>query len=65
MAAGHWIGRTESCANNYKGAAFMQSLSIAEHDLYANWDRGFDAAGNRVWGPANGGYVFRRLTAEP
>jgi hypothetical protein len=26
-----------------------------------NWDRGFDAHGNLVWGPAAGGYRFRRV----
>lgn len=61
VAAGHWSGRTESCANGYKGAVFMQSLSLATPDLYVNWDRGFDAAGKVVWGPEGGGYIFRRV----
>jgi hypothetical protein len=61
VSAGHWIGRTESCANGYKGAAFMRNLSTATRDAYVNWDRGFDAAGRRVWGPEAGGYVFRRV----
>jgi hypothetical protein len=61
VARGVWIGRTESCANTYKGAAWMQSLSVSSPDAYVNWDRGFDTAGNRVWGPEHGGYVFRRL----
>lgn len=60
VAAGHWTGRTESCANSYRGAAYMESRSLATADRYVNWDRGFDAAGSRVWGPADGGYIFVR-----
>lgn len=60
VAIGVFQGRTESCANTYKGAAWMQSLSVSTPEMYVNWDRGFDAAGNRVWGPEAGGYVFRR-----
>jgi hypothetical protein len=56
-----FIGRTESCANNWRGAVRLDSVSITSPDAYVNWDRGFDAAGNRVWGPANGGYEFRRV----
>ena len=61
VALGVWTGRTESCTNAYKGAAWMQSLSVTTHDAYINWDRGFDAAGTRVWGPAAGGYKFLRV----
>jgi hypothetical protein len=60
VAQGVYTGRTESCANAYKGAAWMQSLSVATRDMYVNWDRGFDAQGKRVWGPEAGGYVFLR-----
>lgn len=56
-----FIGRTESCANNWRGAVRLDSVSVTSPDAYVNWDRGFDAAGNRVWGPAHGGYEFRRL----
>jgi hypothetical protein len=45
VAEGVYTGRTESCANAYKGAAWMQSLSVATRDMYVNWDRGFDAQG--------------------
>ena len=65
ISAGRYIGRTESCANAYKGAASMQSVSITTPDEYVNWDRGFDAAGQRLWGPAAGGYIFRRIAVAP
>lgn len=61
VAIGVFTGRTESCANAFKGAAWMQSLSVTTADVYVNWDRGFDLAGNRVWGPEAGGYLFRRV----
>ena len=61
VALGVWTGRTESCTNAYKGAAWMQSLSVTTRDSYINWDRGFDAANARVWGPAAGGYKFLRV----
>lgn len=60
-ATGYYVGRTESCANAYKGAVRMESLSLATPELYVNWDRGFDAQGRQIWGPQRGGYVFRRM----
>lgn len=61
VAPGWFTGATESCANRYKGAAWMQSLSLVTGNTYVNWDRGFDLAGNRVWGPESGGYIFDRI----
>ena len=61
IATGHFTATTSGCANSYRGAVSMLSLAIITPDTYANWDRGFDAAGTRVWGPADGGYVFRRI----
>jgi hypothetical protein len=60
-AEGHYVGRVDQCRNSYKGAATMTSLAISAHDRYVNWDRGFDVAGNLVWGPAEGGYIFDRV----
>lgn len=60
VATGHWTARTEACANGYKGAVEMRSMSVQTETVYANWDRGFDANGARVWGPADGGYIFVR-----
>jgi len=58
VAEGHWTARTENCANSYKGAAEMRSVSVQTADTYANWDRGFSADGKHVWGPTDGGYIF-------
>jgi uncharacterized protein (DUF1330 family) len=61
------IGRFEGsttgndCRNTYKGASYAISQSALTADEMVNWDRGFNAAGELVWGPAAGGYRFRRV----
>jgi hypothetical protein len=55
-----WRSESERCPNAYKGAAYALSLGVTIEDRYANWDRGFTADGEQVWGPAAGGYVFIR-----
>jgi uncharacterized protein (DUF1330 family) len=52
------------CRNGYKGAAYALSRSVLTEDEMINWDRGFSAAGELVWGPAAGGYRFTRLGAD-
>ncbi len=49
------------CRNSYKGASYAISQSVLTADEMVNWDRGFDANGNLAWGPAAGGYRFRRV----
>ena len=61
IATGVFVGGTESCTNNFRGAVMMESRSVATRDAYVNWDRGFAADGTRVWGPAGGGYIFKRM----
>lgn len=60
--AGRFEGSTSGarCRNSYKGASYAISQSVLSTEEMVNWDRGFDAAGNLVWGPAAGGYRFRR-----
>lgn len=60
VATDHFTATTDRCSNSYRDAATMLSLAITTPDTFVNWDRGFDAAGRVVWGPADGGYVFRR-----
>ena len=52
------------CKNSYKGAAYAMSHSVLSEDEMVNWDRGFSAAGELVWGPAAGGYRFTRLDVD-
>jgi uncharacterized protein (DUF1330 family) len=61
--AGRFEGSTLGvrCRNSYKGASYAISQSVLTADEMVNWDRGFDANGNLAWGPAAGGYRFRRV----
>jgi uncharacterized protein (DUF1330 family) len=61
--AGRFEGSTSGarCRNSYKGATYAISQSVLTADEMVNWDRGFDASGNLAWGPAAGGYRFRRV----
>jgi hypothetical protein len=62
ISPGYWTGRTESCTNSYRGAAYMESRSISTPTGFINWDRGFSVGGEHVWGPRWGGYVFDRVS---
>lgn len=60
IAPGFWEGAA-NCPNGYKGGVRVDSRSIRTPDTYVNWDRGFDADCNHIWGPAGGGYIFKRM----
>ncbi len=53
------------CESSLQGAAYASSeASISPFGIIA-WDRGYDSAGNQVWGPTQGGYVFvKRLMRQ-
>lgn len=63
-------GRFESstngnlCKNAYKGASYALSRGTVAAEGMTNWDRGFNKQGELVWGPAHGGYQFRRVDAD-
>ncbi|NJD31880.1 MAG: hypothetical protein FIB04_08345 [Gammaproteobacteria bacterium] len=65
--AGRFEGGTvgDHCRNSYKGATYAISRVVLDADGMLNWDRGFDAAGNLMWGPANAGYELKRVTPLP
>jgi len=52
---------TQPCPNSWRGASTLRSQGVLNADGFTNWDRGFDADGRHVWGPASGGYEFRRM----
>jgi hypothetical protein len=60
--AGSTDGRL--CPSELRGAAHATSEAVIAESVMVSWDRGFDAAGNQVWGAAAGGYVFKKLS-EP
>ncbi|MCC5825048.1 CpcT/CpeT family chromophore lyase [Alkalimonas sp.] len=49
----------QQCRNSHRGASYMISQTQVSADGFVNWDRGFSANGDLVWGPAAGGYQFR------
>ena len=50
----------QDCQNRYRGASYLVSRSTTSAEGVDNWDRGFDANGEQVWGPISGPYRFRR-----
>lgn len=64
LARGYWEG-SANCPNTYKGSVRVDSRSLRTPGTWVNWDRGFDASGKHVWGPASGGYIFKRSSPVP
>lgn len=58
-----FVGATppEGCPANFRGATRVTNQIVLEADRMETWDRGFDAAGQQVWGAQDESYQFRRL----
>jgi hypothetical protein len=63
VGTNYWQGSLD-CPNSFRGGLKVDSRTIRTPDTYVNWDRGFDAGGNHVWGPSAGGYIFKRNRSE-
>lgn len=48
------------CATTFRGAAYVSSEVTVTAAGLRTWDRGFDAAGQQVWGATKGPYRFVR-----
>jgi CpeT protein len=57
---GGTIGR--GCASDLRGASFATSEVVIDAKGLTSWDRGFNAAGEHVWGAEKGGYRFERVS---
>lgn len=59
---GTYAGSTEDdkCKSTLRGAVYATSEVTIEPGRIVSWDRGFDEAGEQVWGAEKGGYVFLR-----
>ncbi|MBE9193626.1 chromophore lyase CpcT/CpeT [Gloeocapsopsis crepidinum LEGE 06123] len=57
----NYIGETSAsgCPSNYKGAVRITNRITLHQAGMDTWDRGFDAAGNQVWGAQSEAYQFR------
>ncbi len=56
-------GATEGsgCVNDIHGAATATAALTVTSRQIISWERGYNAAKAQVWGPLNGGYVFKRV----
>lgn len=62
-ATGGWTGSThaQDCVSTLRGASWASSEVVLLPGLLETWDRGFDAAGQQVWGAVKGPYRFVRM----
>lgn len=67
--AGAFEGGTvgAGCPSTLQGASYATSEVKLTADTLVSWDRGFDSAGQQVWGARKGGYIFKRVatTTQP
>lgn len=49
-----------ACPSDLRGATYATSVVAIYEGRMVSWDRGFDSAGNQVWGATAGGYIFER-----
>ncbi|MEC4984489.1 MAG: chromophore lyase CpcT/CpeT [Oscillatoria sp. PMC 1068.18] len=56
-----YLGATQpgGCPANIRGAVTITNTIVLHNEGMDTWDRGFDAAGNQVWGAENEAYQFR------
>lgn len=61
-----FVGGTEgrACGSGLRGAAYATSEVRVGPGRIESWDRGFDDAGQQVWGAEKGAYVFLRTDRE-
>lgn len=62
--SGYFVGKTHSntcsCICSLENAVAMQSQISISLEALKIWDKGFDATGQKVWGPDKGAYYFER-----
>ena len=58
-----FVGATRdgTCASSLRGADYVVSEVTVDADRLLTWDRGFNSAGEQVWGATSGGYEFVRV----
>jgi hypothetical protein len=63
----HYGGSTPgtACKSDLNGALYATSEVALFPAAFLSWDRGFNAAGQQVWGATDGAYVFERRTPMP
>lgn len=61
--AGTFVGRTDdgTCSSRLRGANYATFEVTVREDVVVSWDRGFNEAGEQVWGATQAGYIFRKI----
>lgn len=59
-----YVGSTHQrdCPNQRSGASYATSEVTVLPDRMISWDRGYNDAGEQVWGAEQGGYIFRKTS---
>lgn len=57
---GAFVGATDprACRNSWGKASYATSEVTVQADRLISWDRGYNEAGDQVWGATKGGYIF-------
>lgn len=57
-----FVGSTkqQECASNLRGASYATSEVSVTANAISSWDRGFNDAGEQVWGAEKGPYIFKK-----
>lgn len=57
-----FVGSTngKDCTSNLRGASYATSEVTLDANAIHSWDRGYDSAGQQVWGATAGAYEFVR-----
>lgn len=65
MPDGSFVGGTrgDGCPNDLRGATHATTEMTLTTEKFTFWERGYNAARRQVWGPTNGGYIFKRVAA--
>ncbi|MBL7981723.1 MAG: chromophore lyase CpcT/CpeT [Flavobacteriales bacterium] len=50
--------RERECPSTRNNASYTTSEVVLRRDRMVSWDRGWNAAGEQVWGAEKGGYIF-------
>jgi hypothetical protein len=49
------------CASSLRGARYATSEVVVTPHQMVSWDRGYDKAGEQIWGAVKGGYIFIKV----
>jgi CpeT protein len=60
---GMYVGSTvgNECVSGHRGASYATSEVIVQRMRITTWDRGYNEAGEQVWGAEMGGYEFDKI----